>query len=73
LTGALAGPLQASPADRLHRIPPATTLTGGTVTTSRSCWLINGVGRCGKVGRPRQRAERLLADNAYDHDKYRRD
>jgi transposase len=26
----------------------------------------------GKVGRPRQRAERLLADRGYDHDKYRR-
>jgi len=25
----------------------------------------------GKVGRPRQRAERLLADRGYDHDKYR--
>jgi hypothetical protein len=36
--------------------------------------LIDGVGPvCGKVGRPRQRAERLLADRGYDHDKYRRD
>ena len=27
----------------------------------------------GKVGRPRQRADRLLADRGYDHDKYRRE
>jgi transposase len=27
----------------------------------------------GKVGRPRKRAERLLADRGYDHDKYRRE
>jgi transposase len=27
----------------------------------------------GKIGRPRQRADRLLADRGYDHDKYRRD
>ena len=26
----------------------------------------------GRVGRPRQRPERLLADRGYDHDKYRR-
>ena len=25
----------------------------------------------GKVGRPRKRCERLLADRGYDHDKYR--
>lgn len=35
--------------------------------------LIDGVGPVrGKPGRPRQRAERLLADRGYDHDKYRR-
>jgi transposase len=27
----------------------------------------------GKVGRPRQRAESLIADRGYDHDKYRRE
>ncbi len=27
----------------------------------------------GKPGRPRQRAERVLADRGYDHDKYRRE
>jgi transposase len=27
----------------------------------------------GKVGRPRKRAERLVADRGYDHDKYRRE
>jgi len=26
----------------------------------------------GRVGRPRRRPQRLLADRAYDHDKYRR-
>ncbi len=27
----------------------------------------------GKVGRPRQRPERVVADRGYDHDKYRRE
>jgi len=27
----------------------------------------------GTVGRPRQRAESLIADRGYDHDKYRRE
>ena len=27
----------------------------------------------GKIGRPRQRTERVLADRGYDHDKYRRE
>ena len=36
--------------------------------------LIDGVGPvAGKPGRPRQRAERVLADRGYDHDKYRRE
>jgi transposase len=35
--------------------------------------LVDGVGPVrGKVGRPRQRAERGLADRGYDHDKSRR-
>ena len=36
--------------------------------------MIDGVGPVtGKRGRPRKRAERLLADRGYDHDKYRRE
>jgi transposase len=36
--------------------------------------LVDGVGPVtGKPGRPRQRAERVLADRGYDHDKYRRE
>ncbi len=27
----------------------------------------------GRIGRPRQRADELLADRGYDHDKYRRE
>jgi transposase len=27
---------------------------------------------CGKVGRPRKRPDRVVADRGYDHDKYRR-
>jgi transposase len=36
--------------------------------------LVDGVGPVtGKIGRPRQRSERVLADRGYDHDKYRRE
>jgi transposase len=36
--------------------------------------LVDGVGPvAGKPGRPRRRAERVLADRGYDHDKYRRE
>ena len=36
--------------------------------------LIDAVGPvAGKPGRPRRRAERLLADRGYDHEKYRRE
>ena len=36
--------------------------------------VIDGVGPVtGKPGRPRRRAERVLADRGYDHDKYRRE
>jgi IS5 family transposase len=36
--------------------------------------LIDGVAPvAGKVGRPRQRPELVLADRGYDHDKYRRE
>ena len=35
---------------------------------------MDGVGPVrGKVGRPRQRAERVIADRGYDHDNYRRE
>jgi transposase len=36
--------------------------------------LVDAVGPVrGRIGRPRQRSERLLADRGYDHDKYRRE
>ena len=55
-------------------MPLRITLTGGQrndVTQLLS--LLDGVGPiAGKPGRPRKRAETLLADRGYDHDKYRR-
>jgi transposase len=82
--GALTGP---SPVDRARTgskhdlltdatgIPLAITLTGGKrndVTQLLS--LVDGVGPVrGKVGRPRRRAECVVADRGYDHDKYRRE
>jgi transposase len=82
--GALTGP---SPVDRAktgskhhlivdtHGIPLAITLTGGNRNdVTQLLPLIDGVGPvAGKNGRPRQRAERVLADRGYDHDKYRRE
>jgi transposase len=82
--GALTGP---SPVDRARtgskhhlltdssRIPLAISLTGGQRNdVTQLLPLIDGVGPVrGKVGRPRQRTERLLADRGYDHDKYRRE
>jgi transposase len=55
-------------------IPLAISLTGGHRNdVTQLLPLIDGVAPVrGKVGRPRQRAERLLADCGYDHDKYRR-
>jgi transposase len=55
-------------------IPLAISLTGGHRNdVTQLLPLIDGVGPVrGKRGRPRQRAERLLADRGYDHDKYRR-
>jgi len=55
-------------------IPLAITLTGGNRNdVTQLLPLIDGVGPiAGKTGRPRQRADRLLADRGYDHDKYRR-
>src|SRR5258708_2436498 len=82
--GALTGP---SPVDRARTgskhhlltdstgIPLAISLTGGQRNAAPQLLpLVDGAGRVrGKVGRPRQRAERLLADRGYDHDKYRRE
>jgi transposase len=82
--GALTGP---SPVDRARTgsnhhlltdsngIPLAISLTGGNRNdVTQLLPLIDGVGPVrGKVGRPRQRAERGLADRGYDHDKYRRE
>ena len=56
-------------------IPLAISLTGGhrnDVTPLLP--LVDGVGPVrGKIGRPRQRPERVVADRGYDHDKYRRE
>jgi len=56
-------------------IPLAITLTGGhRHDVTQLLPLVDGVGRVtGKPGRPRQRAERVLADRGYDYDKYRRE
>ena len=81
--GALTGP---SPVDRArtgskhhlitdsHGIPLAISLTGGNRNdVTQLLPLVDGVGPVtGKVGRPRQRADQVLADRGYDHDKYRR-
>lgn len=82
--GALTGP---SPVDRARRgskhhlitdaggVPLGITLTGGQRNdVTQLLPLVDSVGPVtGKVGRPRKRAERLLADRGYDHDKYRRE
>ena len=81
--GALTGP---SPVDRgrtgsKHHlltdpsgIPLAVTLTGGNRNdVTQLLPLVDAVGPVrGKPGRPRQRADELIADRGYDHDKYRR-
>lgn len=56
-------------------VPLAISLTGGNRNdVTQLLPLIDGVGPVkGKVGRPRRRADRLLADRGYDHDKYRRE
>jgi transposase len=58
-----------------HGIPLAMTLTGGNRNdVTQLLPLLDGVGPVrGKPGRPRQRAEQLIADRGYDHDKYRRE
>ncbi len=75
-----------SPVDRARRgskhhlitdatgVSLAVTLTGGHRNdVTQLLPLVDGVGPVrGKPGRPRQRAERMLADRGYDFDKYRR-
>jgi transposase len=82
--GALTGP---SPVDRARTgskhhlltdssgIPLAISLTGGHRNdVTQLLPLVDSVGPVrGKVCRPRQRAERVIADRGYDHDKYRRE
>jgi transposase len=55
-------------------IPLAISLTGGNRNdVTELLPLVDGVGPVrGKPGRPRLRAEELIADRGYDHDKYRR-
>src|SRR2546428_8346913 len=56
-------------------VPLAWTVTGGNRNDiTQLVPLIERVPPVrGKVGRPRRRPERLLADRGYDHDKYRRE
>ncbi len=56
-------------------VPLAISLTGGHRNdVTQLLPLIDGLEPVrGKVGRPRKRADRLLADRGYDHDKYRRE
>jgi transposase len=56
-------------------VPLAISLTGGNRNdVTQLLPLIDGIGPvAGKVGRPRKRSDRLLADRGYDHDKYRRE
>jgi transposase len=56
-------------------VPLAVSLTGGNRNdVTQLLPLLDGLEPVrGKVGRPRKRAERLLADRGYDHDKYRRE
>jgi transposase len=57
-----------------HGIPLAISLTGGNRNDiTQLLPLLDGVMPVsGKVGRPRRRTDRVLADRGYDHDKYRR-
>jgi transposase len=56
-------------------VPLAISLTGGNRNdVTQLLPLVDGIGPVkGKVGRPRKRADRLLADRGYDFDKYRRE
>ncbi|MFE9747134.1 IS5 family transposase [Saccharothrix saharensis] len=55
-------------------VPPAVTLTGANRNDITQLMpLLHAVPPVrGRVGRPRRRPDRLFADRAYDHDKYRR-
>lgn len=80
--GALTGP---SPVDRArtgskHHLlvdadgaPLAVALTGGNRNDiTQLLPLVDGITPVkGKVGRPRQRPDRIVADRGYDHDNYR--
>lgn len=56
-------------------VPLAISLTGGNRNdVTQLLPLIDGIGPVrGRVGRPRRRSDRLLADRGYDFDKYRRE
>jgi transposase len=56
-------------------VPLAISLTGGHRNdVTQLLPLVDGIGPVrGKVGRPRTRSDRLLADRGYDFDKYRRE
>jgi transposase len=56
-------------------IPLAVALTGGHRNdVPQLLPLVDGIGAiAGKLGRPRQRPDRVIADRGYDHDKYRRE
>jgi transposase len=56
-------------------VPLAVSLTGANRNdVTQLLPLIDGLRPvAGKVGRPRTRPRRLLADRGYDHDKYRRE
>jgi transposase len=56
-------------------VPLAVTLTGAQRNdVTQLLPLLDALGPVrAKVGRPRTRTERLLADRGYDHDKYRRE
>ncbi len=56
-------------------VPLAVTLTGGNRNDiTQLLPLVDGIMPvAGKVGRPRQRPDRIVADRGYDHDNYRRE
>lgn len=82
--GALTGPSpvdRGRPGSKQHLltdpsgIPLAISLTAGNRNdVTQLLPLVDSVGPVrGMIGRPRQRAEALIADRGYDHDKYRRE
>ena len=56
-------------------VPLAVTLTGGNRNDiTQLLPLVDGITPvAGKVGRPRQRPDQIVADRGYDHDAYRRE